>query len=138
MVQYPLFEFTRKNPQRIVKSDREVLLELDYEGNEFPVSAKDYSKVEWRNTININVFGNENKQFYPIYVSEECNEEVLNLLLITENEKKHYFLIKDLNSLMYNKTKREHRKYFCMHCLQCFSAKEILPRHKSNCMVITG
>ena len=30
MVPYPLFETTRKNPQRIKKSDREVLLELNY------------------------------------------------------------------------------------------------------------
>ena len=67
-----------------------MLLQLDYEGIEFPVSAKDYAKLEWENTININVFGYENKQFYPIYVSKECNEDVLNLLLITKDEKKHY------------------------------------------------
>ena len=78
------------HPERIEKSDREVLLQLDFEGIEFPVSAKDYAKLEWENTININVFGYENKQFYPIYVSKECNEDVLNLLLITKDEKKHY------------------------------------------------
>ena len=42
-------------------------------------------------------YGYENKQFYPIYVSKECNEDVLNLLPITKDEKKHYVLIKDLN-----------------------------------------
>ena len=78
-----------KDPQRIKKSDKEILLQLDYEGTEFPVSVKDYSKLEWKNTTNINVFGSENKQFYPIYVSKECNEDVLNLLLITKDEKKH-------------------------------------------------
>lgn len=55
-----------KHPQRIIKSVREVLLELDYEGIEFAVSVKDYARLEWKNTININVFGYENKQFYPI------------------------------------------------------------------------
>ena len=127
-----------KDPQRIKKSDKEILLQLDYEGIEFPVSVKDYSKFEWKNTTNINVFGYENKQFCPIYVSKECNEDVLNLLLITKDEKKHYVLIKDSNSLMFNKTKHEHRKYFRMHCLQCFCSKDILSKHKTNCMVING
>ena len=35
----------------------------DYEGIEFPVGVKDYSKLEWINTIKINVFGYEIKQF---------------------------------------------------------------------------
>ena len=76
-----------KHSLRIIKSDRDVLLELDYEDIEFPVSIKDYAKLEWKNTINLNIFGydHENKHFYPIYVSKECNEEVLNLPLITKD-----------------------------------------------------
>ena len=85
-----------------------MLLELDYAGIEFPVSVKDYAELWWKNTININVFGYENKQFYPIYVSKECNEDVLmNLLLITKDEKKHYVLIKDVNSLIRPNTRRK-------------------------------
>ena len=98
----------KKYPQGIKKSDREVLLELDYAGIEFPVSVKDYAKLGWKNTININVFGYENKQFCPIYVSKECNEDVLmNLLLITKDEKKHYVLIEDVNSLIRPNTRRK-------------------------------
>ena len=39
---------------------------------------------------------------------------------------------------MFNKTKHQHRKYFCMHCLQCFSTKEIVTKHKPVFMVING
>ena len=91
---------------------------------EFPISIKDYNKIEVQNSIKVNVFGYEDKQFYPIFVSQGSNEKVLNLLLVTEGEKKHYVLIKDFNSLMYNKTKHRERKYFCMHCLQCFRPKK--------------
>ena len=77
---------------------------------DFPVSLKDYHKIEEQNNININVFGNENKQFYPIYVSKQQNEDILNLLLITEDENKHYVLIKDFNRMMYNKTKHKEKK----------------------------
>ena len=108
MVPYSLFESTEKIPQGIKTSDREVLLELNYAGIEFPVSVKDYAELGWKNTININVFGYENKQFYPIYVSKKCNEDVLmNLLLITKDEKKHYVLIKDVNSLIRPNTRRK-------------------------------
>ena len=62
----------------------------------------------------------------------------MNLLLIAEDEKRHYVLIKDFNRFMYNKTKHQHRKHFCMYCLQCFSSEEVLNNHKTNCIVING
>ena len=66
---------------------------------DFPVSLKDYNKIEGQNNININVFGYENKQFYPIYVSKQKNEDILILLLITEDGNKNYVLIKDFNRM---------------------------------------
>ena len=71
------------HPQRIKKIDRKMVKELNYQGVEFPVVVKHYGKIEEQNSININVFGYENEQFYPIYVSKQKNEKVLNLLLIT-------------------------------------------------------
>ncbi|CAH3192683.1 unnamed protein product [Porites evermanni] len=88
--------------------------DLNYQDIKFPVSAKDYTKIE------------------------QHNENVLHLLLIAEGEKQHYVLIKDFNSLMYNKTKHKARKHFYMYCLQCVSTEEILTKHKENCLVING
>lgn len=73
-----------------------------------------------------------------MYVSKQHNENVLNLLRITKDENQHYVLIKDFNNMMFNNAKHKERKYFCMHCLQCFSTPDILTRHKSNCVVING
>ena len=100
-----------KEPQRSKKSGKRMVEGLNYQGIEFLVSAKDYTKIEMQNSINVNVFGYENKQFYPIFVSKQHNEKVLNLLRITKGEKQHYVLIKDFNSLMYNKTKHKERKH---------------------------
>ena len=111
---------------------------LNYEGVEFPVSVKDYGKIEEQNSININVFGYENKEFYPICVSKQHKEDILNLLSITKGENKHYVFIVDFNSLLFNKTKYKERKHFCMYCLQCFSSGHILSKHETNCMVING
>ena len=127
-----------KNPQRIKKEDKEMINELNYEGIEFPVSQKHYNKVESQNSIRINVFGYENGQPFPIHISKETFEDQVNLLLITEDEKKHYVLIKDFNAFMYNQSKHKEMKHFCMYCLQCFSSERILANHANNCLTING
>ena len=126
------------HPERIKKSDKEYINKLDYSGIEFPVTIKQYNKIEKQNEININVFGYENKQPYPIFVSKEKYEDCINILLITEEKNKHYILIKDFNNFMYNKTKHKERKHFCMHCLQCFSSERVLSDHKDNCITVNG
>ena len=126
------------NPQRIKKTDKLFVTQLNYEGIEFPVSVKHYNKVETQNNININVFGYENKQAYPIYVSKEKFENVMNLLLISDDEKNHYVYMKDFNRFMHHKTKSHQRKHFCMHYLQCFSSERVLNKHKEVCIEING
>lgn len=125
-------------PGNVKKSNRKMAEELNHQGVGFLVSVKDYHKIEEQNSININVFGYEDKQFYSIFVSKQSNEKVLKLLLITEDEKKHYVLIEDFNRMMFSKTKHQHRKHSCMHCLQRFSTEEILFKHKPVCMVLNG
>ena len=126
------------NPQRIKKTVKSFATQLNYDNIEFPVSVKQYNKVETQNNININVFGYENKQTYPIYVSKEKFENVMNLLLISDDEKNHYVYIKDFNRFMHHKTKSHQRKHFCMHCLQCFSSERVLNKHKEVCIEING
>ena len=127
-----------KYPQRIKKSDKAFIQNFDHQGIEFPVTIKQINKIEKQNEININVFGYEDKQTYPIYVSKEKYEDHMNLLLITENKNNHYVLIKDFNKFMYNQTKHKERKHFCMHCLQCFTYERVLTDHKENCIQVNG
>lgn len=71
-------------------------------------------------------------------VSKERNDKVLNLLLITQGEIQLYVVMKGFNNFMYNSTKHEQKKYFCMHCLQSFTSEDILIKHKSTCMEVNG
>ena len=96
-----------KDPQRIKKVDKEMINELNYDGIAFPVSQKHYNKVEKQNNIRINVFGYEKGQPFPIHISKETFEDQMNIILITEDEKKHYVLIKDFNAFMYNQSKHK-------------------------------
>ena len=60
----------KTHPERITKEDREVSNDLDYEGIEFPVSKKNYCRIEIQNNICINVFCYENGLTYPVYSSD--------------------------------------------------------------------
>ena len=114
----------KKDPQRIKTDDKQYVDKLNYNGITFSVSQKQYQKIEKQNSIKINVFGYEERQPYPIHVSKETFEDQMNLLLITEDEKKHYILIRDFNRFMQNQSKHQHRKHFCLSCLQWFSSRE--------------
>ena len=39
---------------------------------------------------------------------------------------------------MHNQSKHEHKKHFCMYCMQCFSSEQVLNNHKDNCIMING
>ena len=126
-----------KNPQRVSKY-KQYVNEVDYSKIKFPVEQNQYNKIEKLNNININVFGYENKQTFPIYISKEKFDNNMNLLLINDNNKNHYVYIKDFNRFMYNQSKHHGKKHFCMYCLQCFTSQKILINHQSICISING
>ena len=126
------------HPKRITKEDKKLVSDLDYDGIEFPVREKDFKKIDKKNIICVNVFCYENKPTFPIHVSDQKFENSMDLLHIADGDKLHYVYIKDFNRFMFNKTKNKNKKYFCKSCLQCFSSKNVLTRHKEGCLSING
>ena len=127
-----------KNPQRITKTDKNFIKQLDYSNIEFPVTVKQINKIEKQNNIRINLFGYEEKQKFPIYISQEKFQDHMELLLINKDKKNHYVLIKNFNKFMFDQTKHNCKKHFCMYCLQCFSREDVLAEHIKNCLSING
>ena len=99
-----------KHPERIEKEDKRLIGGLNYEGLSFLYLKKIITRLRNRTSSclvvkkdnRINVFGYEKGQPFPIHISKEEFEDQMNLLLITKDEKKHYVLIKDFSSFMYN------------------------------------
>ena len=58
------------------------------------------------NKININAFSYKDKIIYPVYLSDQSFNDLLDLLLINN----HYVYIKDFSRLMFNKTKSKNKK----------------------------
>ena len=102
------------------------------------MQEKDFSKIETKNNICVNVFGYKNGLIFPIFVSDQKFENFIDLLLVTDGDTSHYVYIKDFSRFMFHKTKNKNKKYFCKSCLQCFSSKNVLTEHKEVCLSING
>ena len=122
------------HPDRITQNEKKLVNDLNYDGIEFPVQEKDFSKIEVKNNICINVFGYENGLVFPIYVSDQKFEDSMDLLLLIDDDKSHYVYIKDFNRFMFCKTKNKNKKYFRKSFLQCLSSENELKKHKEDCL----
>ena len=58
------------------------------------------------------------------------------MLIIVDDDKSHYVYIKDFDKFLFHKTKKKNKKYFCRSCLQCFSSKNVLTKHKDVCLSV--
>ena len=86
------------HPERITKADKKKNIhDLNYEGIKFPVSKRDYCKIEKKNNVCINVFTYGNNLTYPVHVSDQKFKNCMDLLLISNENKSHYVYIKDFN-----------------------------------------
>ena len=102
------------------------------------MQEKDFSKIEKKNNICINVFCYEDGLIFPIYVSDQKFEDSNDLLLVTDGDKSHCVYTKNFNRFMFHNTKKEIKKYFCRSCLQCFISKNVLTKHKEVCFSVNG
>ena len=112
----------KEHPETTTKIDRKIAHNLNYDGIEFPVDEKDFTKIEVQNNICINMLCYENEIVFLIYVSDKKFESSIDLLLLINDDKSHYVCIKDINTFMLHKTKNKNKKWFCESCSQCFSS----------------
>ena len=98
------------HPERITKTNKEFINDLNYDGVEFPVREKDFSNIETKNSICINLYCYENKLIFPIYISDQKLENSMDLLLVTDENKLHYVYIKDFDRFMFHKTKNKNKQ----------------------------
>ena len=123
-----------KNPERITNDLRKQSEKLNWEGIVWPMKLKDINKFEKMNNISVNVFGLNGTEVYPLRPSKFNHETEIDLLLIHDDEKQHYCLIKDMSRLLSAQTsKKQHKKFFCKRCLNSFGRQDLLDKHKELC-----
>ena len=121
-----------RDPQRISKLKRSED-DFDWTGIGFPVSFRDIKKFESRNQISINILAEESKQIYICRKGGDY-DRIVNLMLITENNIKHYVAIKSLSRLLRSSnTKNEKKQHFCTNCLQGLTEELSRDEHARYC-----
>ena len=96
------------------------------------MQENDFSKIELKNNICINVFGYEDELVFSIYVLDKKFKDSKDLLLLTDDDKSHYVYIKDFDRFMFHKTRNKNKKWLCKSRLHCFSSKNVLIKHKKR------
>ena len=124
-----------KHPERITKILRLQADKLNWKDLKFPMELTQISRFEKLNEVSVNVFGYE-KVVYPLRVSTHMYDysHHVNLLLISEGEKKHYCLIKSMSRLLSSQVStKKAKKFFCPRCLNFFGRQDLLDKHLELC-----
>lgn len=123
----------RDHPNRVAHYQRHEN-ELNMEGIEYPVKINQVKKFERQNpTISINVFGYEDNELFPLYITKEKKELHVNLLLYSQDAHRHYCLIRNLSRLLNSLTRHDGESYHCVYCLHGFIRQDLLEAHEPHC-----
>ncbi|GBM44867.1 hypothetical protein AVEN_157095-1 [Araneus ventricosus] len=119
------------NPQR-VSNYVPFVKTLNVDQITFPTPLSQIDRFEKLNNISINVFGFE-REVFPLKITSVGKEKHINLLLISDGNKQHYTLIKNLNYLLNDLTKHNGKKFYCNFCLHRFCTEKGLHNHQLDC-----
>ncbi len=133
----------KKNSERITKELKKQAEEYDWSGITFPTKVKDIHIWEKnnKNKVNINVFGydEETKKVYTIRMCDNCTSAVLDeetkFISLFLNDDNHYCVVENLSRLVSSQlSNHDHKKHFCLNCMNGFSTNEILKTHQEVCL----
>ena len=129
------FQNIKSHPERIsnlIKFSNK----YDWSGLGFPASFKDITILEFRNQISINLLDIEDKEIYICRKGGNC-ERIINLMIISIKNRKHYVAIKSLSRLLSSKnTKHKGKEYFCKNYLQGFIEESSKDEHLDYCIIM--
>ena len=121
-----------RNPGRITEILKKKVKKFNLDGMNFPCGFSDIDKFG-KNNISINLFGYEEKEIFPLRISDKAGERV-NILLIENDGNKHYCLIKNMSRLFSSQANKHNEKiYICDYCLQFFNCEKTLEDHLEYC-----
>ena len=97
--------------KKIPNADKDFPKKLDFKDIKCPVKVRDIHKIKKKNSIGIIIFSYEiRKNIQSIY--QKNKEKHVALLIIGEEGKRHYVIIKDYNTFIYDHTLHCGRKHF--------------------------
>ena len=116
----------KSHPERISNIKR-YTNNYNWSGLEYSVAINKISELEKNNDVVVNVLGVKEQRIYICRNPKHYDQKnIVNLLLITNGEKRHYTAIKSLTRLLASSNnKHKCKQHFCLNCLQGFYSEEI-------------
>ena len=108
----------KKDPQRIYKI-KPFIDQYNWKDIDFPSASKDWGKFELNNKIALNILyvPHITRKVNVAYKSKHnstCDKQVI-LLMITDGEKWHYLVVKNLPGLLRGITSSHHGDFYCLN-----------------------
>ena len=123
-----------KNPQWIIADLKKQTEEYNWDGISFPTPLSQIETFEKNNGLLVNVFRWDEfgERAYPIRIPYGPNNPRALLILIDEC-KGHYVVIKSMHGLFRKQTGRGGRTFYYNNCMAPFSKDETLQKHIVSC-----
>ena len=131
--------YPRKHNDSRIKDLKKYEFSLNTKGITFPMNVVDINKFEKLNPHlpGINVFYlDEKDRIIPLReIKKKDYKNTIDLLLIQDDGKSHYTLIKDFHRLVRNEITKSHngRLFICKRCFNHFTKEELLDKHIEYC-----
>ena len=124
------------HPERISKI-KPFTDQYNWKDIDFPAMSKDWKKFESNNEIALNILyvPHNTKKINFAYKSKHnlTREKQVILLMISNGEKWHYLVIKNLSRLLREITSNHDGDFYCLNCFCAYSTKNKLEKHKKIC-----
>ena len=108
---------------RITKTDKYCVRKLDSKYIKFAVKIKD--KIENKNSIAVSVLVMKIRKNIQSTYHGNVVKKYIDSIFTGEEARKHYVLMKEFNTFMYDHILHRGKKHFCRYWLQAFSTEEI-------------
>ena len=78
------------------------------------------------------------EQIRYAYISKHnsTHEDEVILLMITDNKKMHYLVVKSLSALFRGKNSKNNGDFYCLNCLHSYRTKNKLSKHENICKIM--
>ena len=126
----------KKVPQRLSKI-KPFIDQYNWKDIDFPSASKDWRKFELNNRIALNILyvPHNTRKVNVAYRSKNnltCDKQVV-LLIITDGEKWHYLVVKNLPGLLSGITSSHHGDFYCLNCFRSYGTRNKFEAHKKIC-----
>ena len=126
----------KKDPQRVSKIKPFIEI-YNWEDIDFPSTSKDWKKFECNNEVALNILyvPYNTKKINIAYKSKNnlTQEKQIILLMISDGQKWHYLVVKNLSRLLRGITSNHKEDFYCLNCFHSYRTENKLEVHKKIC-----